>query len=152
MTPVLHASAANRTRGPSMATMDFTTKPLALEECHGDRSLLCCGLSIGLDMELGREGQWSMKRRLHQDPSCKSESLEVGYLLDREVEGLLRCVNDSGYDNVCEPVDMFKRPEMGAVICWGIIKSSLLSVFDIWVGYGLNLRYIGETKNAEVLE
>ena len=24
------ASAANRTRGPSMATMDFTTKPLTL--------------------------------------------------------------------------------------------------------------------------
>ena len=26
----LFASAANRTRGPSMATMDFTTKPLTL--------------------------------------------------------------------------------------------------------------------------
>ena len=26
------ASAANRTRGPSMATMDFTTKPLTLDE------------------------------------------------------------------------------------------------------------------------
>ncbi|KAI0447882.1 hypothetical protein F4803DRAFT_498026 [Xylaria telfairii] len=25
-----HASAVNRTRGPSMATMDFTTKPLML--------------------------------------------------------------------------------------------------------------------------
>ncbi|KAK1774512.1 hypothetical protein QBC45DRAFT_337392 [Copromyces sp. CBS 386.78] len=25
-----NAPAANRTRGPSMATMDFTTKPLAL--------------------------------------------------------------------------------------------------------------------------
>ena len=27
---VADASAANRTRGPSMATMDFTTKPLTL--------------------------------------------------------------------------------------------------------------------------
>ncbi|KAL0467459.1 hypothetical protein QR685DRAFT_448472, partial [Neurospora intermedia] len=27
------APAANRTRGPSMATMDFTTKPLALIGC-----------------------------------------------------------------------------------------------------------------------
>ncbi|KAK1782450.1 hypothetical protein QBC45DRAFT_318533, partial [Copromyces sp. CBS 386.78] len=26
------APAANRTRGPSMATMDFTTKPLALNK------------------------------------------------------------------------------------------------------------------------
>jgi hypothetical protein len=26
------ALAANRTRGPSMATMDFTTKPLVLDE------------------------------------------------------------------------------------------------------------------------
>ncbi|KAI1769177.1 hypothetical protein GGR53DRAFT_474817 [Hypoxylon sp. FL1150] len=28
ITYVVYASAANRTRGPSMATMDFTTKPL----------------------------------------------------------------------------------------------------------------------------
>ncbi|KAK1776362.1 hypothetical protein QBC45DRAFT_333045, partial [Copromyces sp. CBS 386.78] len=33
---ILIAPAANRTRGPSMATMDFTTKPLALFE------LDCC--------------------------------------------------------------------------------------------------------------
>ncbi|KAI0473982.1 hypothetical protein GGR56DRAFT_559791 [Xylariaceae sp. FL0804] len=28
------ASAANRTRGPSMATMDFTTKPLMPKDYH----------------------------------------------------------------------------------------------------------------------
>ncbi|KAF2146912.1 uncharacterized protein K452DRAFT_72629 [Aplosporella prunicola CBS 121167] len=30
------ASAANRTRGPSMATMDFTTKPLMLVDCESN--------------------------------------------------------------------------------------------------------------------
>jgi hypothetical protein len=31
----IHAPAENRTRGPTMATLDFTTKPLALVRCVG---------------------------------------------------------------------------------------------------------------------
>ena len=33
-----HAPAVNRTRGPTMATLDFTTKPLALDSDTGNRT------------------------------------------------------------------------------------------------------------------
>ncbi|KAK1783024.1 hypothetical protein QBC45DRAFT_317221 [Copromyces sp. CBS 386.78] len=38
---VFYAPAANRTRGPSMATMDFTTKPLALVDVKRARRWPC---------------------------------------------------------------------------------------------------------------
>src|SRR4051794_19161282 len=40
-----NASAANRTRGPSMATMDFTTKPLTLGDWASDIGLHQSGLA-----------------------------------------------------------------------------------------------------------
>jgi len=45
------ASAANRTRGPSMATMDFTTKPLTLDEIQTKIS------TRGMDAEPGYANQ-----------------------------------------------------------------------------------------------
>ena len=60
---LLIASAANRTRGPSMATMDFTTKPLTLlvllrhgsGSCQAGAAVPGCSFVVGVKLTAGGE-------------------------------------------------------------------------------------------------